>query len=79
MCVSTGIKIMFIMEPAFELWFWGSIQVVSHRSVILTEGISWLHGFRFSFAHAPPLSRDFLFTKSTIYRPARIFKKWSYV
>jgi len=31
------------------------------------------------FAHGPPLSRDVLFTKSSRYRPARNFNKWSNV
>ena len=33
-----------------------------------------LHRFRFSFAHAPPLSHDVL-----IYRPVRNFKKTDFV
>ena len=41
-----------------------------------SEGIR-LQPFRNSFVHAPPLPCDVLFTKSTIYRPARIFQKWS--
>jgi len=42
------------------------------------EGIR-LHCVSFSYAHTLPLSRDVLFTKSTIYCPARNFQKWSYV
>ena len=41
-----------------------------------SEGIR-LQPFRNSFVHAQLLPRDVLFTKSTIYRPARIFQTWS--
>ena len=48
------------------------------RPRVISDDIR-LHRFRFSFAQAPPLSRDVLFTQSSIYRPARIFQKWTYI